>query len=212
MTQKFKEDGRVVPVTLVKAGPCTVIRVKKQADKDGYDAVQVGYGLKRKLNKPLTGQLKGLENFRFIKEFRTKEEGLTKGQKITVDVFQPGDTVQVTGVSKGKGFQGVVKRHHFHVHPASHGHKDQLRMPGSIGAGGAQRVFKGRKMAGHMGAEQITVKNLEIIEADKDNNILAIKGAVPGHRNSLVVISGGGEMRFEQPIAESMVDESYVND
>ena len=208
MSQKFKEDGTVVPVTLVQAGPCTVVRVKKQEDKDGYDSVQVGYGFKKKLDKALTGQLKDLEKFRFIKEFRTKEEGLERGKKITVEVFEPGDVVKVTGVSKGKGFQGVVKRHGFHGSPATHGHKDQLRMPGSIGATDAARVLKGTRMGGQMGNQQATIRNLEIVEVDKENNILAIKGAIPGHRNTLVMVYGEGELKFDQPVVESEVDES----
>ena len=172
MSQVYKEDGNVVPVTLVQAGPCTVVKVKKEEDKDGYDSVQVGYGTKKKLNKALAGQLKGLENFRFIKEFRTKEEGLERGKKITVEVFEPGDVVHVSGISKGKGFQGVVKRHGFHGSPATHGHKDQLRMPGSIGATDAARVFKGRRMPGQMGNQQATIRNLEIVEVDKEKNPL----------------------------------------
>jgi large subunit ribosomal protein L3 len=193
MTQKFKDDGKVVPVTAVLAGPCTVTQVRTE-DKDGYSAVQVGFGFKKKLNKPEKGHLKDLDNFRYLKEFRLdkikNEEKLKLGDKIDVNIFEIGDVVKVSGTSKGKGFQGVVKRHKFAGSPASHGHKDQLRMPGSIGATGPARVFKNTRMPGRMGGERVSVKNLEIIDIDKDKNILFIKGAIPGARNSLVEIIG----------------------
>ncbi len=191
MTQKFADDGRVIPVTAILAGPCTVTQVKT-AETDGYQAVQVGFGNKKKISKPLAGHLKDLENFAFIREFRLKNQDATelkRGDKISVTDFNQGDVVQVTGTSKGKGFQGVVRRHGFHGSPASHGHKDQLRMSGSIGAGGVQHVFKGMRMGGHMGDDQITVKNLEVVDIDPTQNILYIKGAVPGARNGLVEIS-----------------------
>lgn len=192
MTQKFLDDGNVAPVTAILAGPCAVTQVKIAA-KDGYAAVQIGFCVKNKLTKPQAGHLKGLDNFRYLKEFRLNEseskEGLKRGDIITVNNFQVGDMVKVSGISKGKGFQGVVRRHGFSGSPATHGHKDQLRMPGSIGATGPQRVLKGMKMAGHMGDRRITVKNLKVIEIDKEKNIIFIKGAVPGARNGLVEIS-----------------------
>lgn len=189
-SQVFDKEGRVIPVTLVKTGPCVVTQVKTK-DKDGYSAVQVGFEEKKKISKPLKGHLKGLGNFRVLKEFRVDEKEIKKykrGQVLDISQFQVGDKVKVIGTSKGKGFQGVVKRHGFKGSPASHGHKDQLRMPGSIGSTFPQRVWKGKKMAGRMGGQRVTVKNLEIVELDKEKNILKIKGALPGAPNSLVLI------------------------
>lgn len=199
MTQRFRENSEAVPVTVLAAGPCVVTQVKDK-EKDGYNAVQLGFEIKRKVSKPLQGQLKGLDNFRYLREFRIgKEMTLKRGDKITVAVFKSGDRVGVTGVSKGKGFQGVVRRHGFAGSPASHGHKDQLRMPGSIGATDAARVFKGTRMAGQMGGGQATVKNLEVIEVDEKNNLLFIKGAVPGARHNLILISAEGEIELDTP-------------
>ncbi|MFH1564423.1 MAG: 50S ribosomal protein L3 [bacterium] len=192
MTQKFVDDGTVVPVTAVLVGPCVITQIRT-TKKDGYNAIQIGFLTKNKLNKPETGHLKDLDKFRYLREFRIdnfdNKEGLKRGDKISVENFEIGDMVQVSGISKGKGFQGVVRRHGFSGSPASHGHKDQLRMPGSIGATGPARVFKGMRMPGHMGDKRITVKNLKVIEIDKDKNIIFIKGAVPGARNGLVEIS-----------------------
>jgi len=188
MSQRFDEEGAVTPVTLLEAGPCKVTQVKTK-EKDGYEAVQIGFGSKKKNNKPLAGHLKDLENFRDLVEFKVdKIAEYVRGQEISLANFVKGDKVVITGVSKGKGFAGVVKRHHFHGHPKTHGHKDQLRMPGSIGAGGVQRVFKGVRMGGRMGGEQITIKNLKVVEVDSQNNIIALKGAVPGARGALVLI------------------------
>jgi large subunit ribosomal protein L3 len=189
LSQRFKENGNVVPVTLVQAGPCIITQVKT-AEKDGYLAVQVGLEeTKKSIGKPKTGHLKGLKNFKFLKEFRVKEKGdLERGKTLEVSIFKPGDKVKVTGTSKGKGFQGVVRRHHFAGGPASHGHKDNLRMPGSIGATFPQHVMKGLRMAGHMGSDKVSVRNLEIIEVDPKENILTIKGALPGARNALLMI------------------------
>lgn len=187
MTQVFLDDGTVVPVTLVQAGPCVVTQVR-QSEKDGYQAVQLGFLNAKRLNKPKEGHLKDLPKARILQEFRLKEAGDWKrGDMIEASVFEAGDRIDVIGSSKGRGFQGVVKRHGFHGSPASHGHKDQLRMPGSIGAGGVQRVFKGMKMAGRMGNETVTVKNLKVAEV-REGGILAIKGAVPGARNSILKI------------------------
>jgi len=198
MTQRFKEDGRVVPVTVVASGPCSVTQIKS-SEKDGYRAVQIGYDKKKKISKPLKGHLKGLDNFRYVKEFRIEESvELKHGDKITVGVFQPGDIVSVVGTSKGKGFQGVVKRHGFKGGPGSHGDKDQHRAPGSIGATDAARVFKGMRMAGHMGDARATVTNLEIVEIDPEKNLLFIKGAVPGARGSLLLISAPGEIQLSR--------------
>ncbi len=191
MTQVFRADGSVVPVTRVQAGPCVITQVK-----DG--AVQVGFGTQKtfRLNKAMKGHLKGISSgnsgettVRFLKDFRGEVQHLKKGDQFTVTIFTPGEKIQVTGTSKGRGFQGVVKRHGFAGGPATHGHKDNLRMPGSIGAGGVQRVFKNMRMGGHMGDEQVTVKNLEIVEIHPETNELLIKGAIPGARNGLVYIS-----------------------
>ena len=195
MTQVWQGDV-VVPVTRVQAGPCTVIQVKDEK-KDGYKAVQVGYGEKKEKNiaKPQKGHTKGLGNFRYLREFRIDDENIKKGGKIDVSMFEAGDKVKVTGVSKGKGFQGVVKKYGFKGQSKTHGTKDQLRMPGSIGATGPAKVFKGKKMPGRMGGDRTTVANLEIIKVDKEKNELLIKGAVPGARNSLVLILGDGALK-----------------
>lgn len=187
MTQVFKEDGTVVPVTLVQAGPCIVTEVK--TNPQGKPAVVLGFGEKKSVSKPQSVQWKDLGKFAFVREFPVEEGAeLEKGQTLDVNIFEEGQKINVVGTSKGKGFQGVVKRHGFHGAPASHGHKDQLRMPGSIGATGPQRVFKGTRMGGRMGGERITVKNLEIVQIDPKRNILAIKGAVPGSRGGFVTV------------------------
>ena len=211
MTQVFREDGLVVPVTSVKTGPCVVTQIKK-------DAVQIGFGVQKKfrLNKAKTGHLKDIKlgddnnlTVRFLRDFRTSDsDKLNRGDVFTVKTFATGEKVQVVGKSKGRGFQGVVKRHGFHGSPASHGHKDQLRMPGSIGATDAARVFKGTRMGGHMGDAQITVKNLEIVQIDEENNELLIKGAVPGARGGLLLISTNeGDITVENTKTEEAVEE-----
>lgn len=212
MTQIYREDGTVIPVTAVLAMPNVITQVKSVSSKDGYDAVQVGFGVAKKTGKALSGHLKGLIPVKAVKEFKVKKEdteSLKRGDTITVAVFAEGDEVKVSGTSKGKGFQGVVKRHGFHGSPKTHGHKDQLRMPGSIGAGGVQRVFKGKKMAGQMGNEQVTISGLKVISIDEVNNILYIKGAVPGARNGLVYICGEGVMELQQapaPVENSVTE------
>jgi large subunit ribosomal protein L3 len=197
MTQLFKEDGKVIPVTSVLAGPCVITQIR-QEEKDGYTAVQTGFGKCNKINKPLKGHLKDLGNFAKLREFRVSPQdvaNLAVGQEISVSTFDKGDKVKVIGVTKGMGFQGVVKRHGFHGQNKTHGTKDQLRMPGSIGSTGPARVFKGTRMGGHMGSQQSTLKDLEIIEIDLEKNILYIKGGLPGSRNSLILISGEGELK-----------------
>ncbi len=187
MSQVFLPNGTVVPVTLVQAGPCVVAQVKTE-EKDGYQAVQLGFLNAKRLSKPMTGHQNELPKSRILQEFRLDQPTeLKRGDMVEASTFAAGDTIEVSGTSKGKGFQGVVKRHHFHGHPSTHGHKDQLRMPGSIGAGGVQRVFKGVRMAGRMGGETVTVKNLSVVEV-RDGGVLAIKGAVPGARNSILSI------------------------
>lgn len=214
MSQKFAPDGTVIPVTAVVAGPCVVVQVKT-ADKDGYKAVQVGFGRKKNINKPMRGHLKDLGSFSHLREFRLDDSAsFNVGDTITTAVFEPKEVIKVVGTSKGKGFQGVVKRHGFAGQKATHGHKDQLRMPGTSGMGGVQHVFKGKKMGGRMGGDQITVSNLEIVEIDAENNIVYIKGAVPGRPGSLVEIVAPGEMTLQKPVeavaesAEPVVEEA----
>lgn len=187
MSQIFRPDGTVVPVTLLQAGPCVVTQVKGM-ETDAYTAVQVGFINTKHIAKPQEGHLKDLPKLQVLREFRVNEAPtLKRGDTIEASTFVVGEKVEVTGISKGKGFQGVVKRHHFHGHPSTHGHKDQLRMPGSSGAGGVQHVFKGVKKPGHMGGDTVTVKNLEVVEI-RDGGILAVKGAVPGARNAVLEI------------------------
>jgi large subunit ribosomal protein L3 len=207
MTQVFRDDGTVVPVTKIEAGPCIVTQIKT-AEKDGVSAVQIGFGEQKKfrLSRAVQGHLNGLALVRYLRDFRAPEEAaaLKRGDAITLNIFAPGDRVQVTGRSKGKGFQGVVKRHGFRGGPRTHGHKDNLRMPGTIGAGGVQRVFKNQRMGGHMGDEQVTVKNLEIVQVDPATNLLYVKGAVPGARGSLLMLSSdSGTITVELPTIAS---------
>lgn len=187
MSQIWKDD-KVIPVTLIKAEPNVITQIRTK-DKDGHEAAQVGFDAsKKRLNKPTKGHLKNLGNFRFLKEFRVENQELKIGDVLNVSQFKEGDKVKVSGLSKGRGFQGVVKRHGFHGGPKTHGQKDRLRAPGSIGATAPQRVMPGRKMAGRMGQERNTIKNLEIVDIDKENNILTLKGAVPGMRGTLLEI------------------------
>ena len=188
MSQIFEEDGLVVPVTVISVEPMKVTQLKSE-DKDGYAAVQVGSGSKKKLSKPLQGHLKELGKLRHLKEVRGQSD-LKTGDVIDVSVFNPGDMVKVTGISKGKGFQGAMKRHGFHGMPASHGHKHVKRHVGSIGQRFPQHTLKGMRMAGRMGGERVTTRGLKVIKVDKDNNLLAIKGAVPGRKGTLLEIKG----------------------
>ncbi len=208
MTQKFLENGSVVPVTKIQAGPCFVTAKKDYGSLNGK-AVQLAYNEVKatKLNRSLKGFFKKIFNreagYEELKEFRLKGDDamydkLATGQKIDVAIFNIGDKVDVQGVSRGLGFQGVVKRHHFRGGKKSHGHKDQLRMPGSIGAKGPAHVFKGSRMGGHMGDEITTVRNLEVVEIDMDKNELWLKGAVPGARKSLLYIKAAGDFEVKQ--------------
>ena len=198
MTQVFREDGRIVPVTLIQAEPNVVTQLRTE-DVDGYTAVQLGTHVKgRDLNKSEAGHLKGLPEARVLREFRVKSTDLTRGQMIDVSSFTPGMRVDVVGISKGKGFAGVMKRHHFSGGPATHGQKDQKRMPGSIGSQRQGPVIKGKRMGGHMGAERVTVKNLEVISVDLERHTIALKGAVPGARNGLVLIEARDGKRLWQ--------------
>ena len=191
MTEYFSPEGVVVPVTILSAGPVTVTRIFEKA-KDGYDSVQVGYGVQKKerITKGRAGAMKGAF-YKNLKEFRLKpadKNGAKEGDVIDVSVFTEGDLLQVTSVSKGKGFQGVVKRHGFSGGPRTHGQKHSEREPGSIGGGLRTHVPKGMRMAGRMGSDRITQKNLKVVSVDKENNILLIKGAIAGKRGTLVEI------------------------
>ena len=194
MTQIFRPDGQVVPVTLLKAGPCMVVQRKTPAT-DGYDAVQLGlleFVKPARINKPSTGHLKkaGVEGAKFLQEFRLNggSGDLKAGDKVLIDQFKPKDMVDVVGISKGRGFAGVVKRHHFRGGEGSHGSMFH-RAPGSIGASSfPSRVVPGMRMGGHMGHAQVTVRNLEVIEVDTEDNVLAVKGAVPGPNGGYVVV------------------------
>ncbi|MBT4941599.1 MAG: 50S ribosomal protein L3 [Candidatus Magasanikbacteria bacterium] len=212
MTQVFRDNGEVVPVTRVQAGPCTVTQVKKMP-KDRVNAVQIGFGTQKmfRLNKAQQGHIKGMDPISTIRDMSVgaEEHGLKRGDKYTVSVFNSGEKVQVTGTSKGKGFQGVVKRHGFAGSPKTHGHKDQHRMPGSIGATGPARVFKGTRMGGHMGVDRVTVKNLEIMEINEEANEMLLKGAIPGARGGIIMISTyEGGMEVTSTVSEESKEKS----
>jgi len=189
MTQIFRDNGTAEAVTAIEAGPCSVIQVKTVA-KEGYNAVQLGFGEAKRLNSPQQGHLKGLGQFNYLREFRVGDsEAIKAGERIDVSLFKAGDLVDITGVSKGKGFAGVVKRHHFAGGPKTQGQSDRHRHPGSIGSTTSPgRVFKGMRMAGHMGDRKTTVRHLEVFEADSARNLLLVKGAIPGGRNGLLII------------------------
>ena len=191
MTQIFDENDKAVPVTIVEAGPCTVLQ-KKNSETDGYSAIQVGfYNLKEKqVNKPARGHFKkaNVKPLRYIKEFRVKDiDAYEIGQELTADQFNSGDTVDVVGTSKGKGFAGAVKRHNFARGSMGHGSKYHRR-PGSLAAKGPARVFKGRKLPGHLGGERVTVQGLKVVKVYPERNLILIKGSIPGPRKGLVII------------------------
>jgi large subunit ribosomal protein L3 len=193
MTQLFQESGETVTVTAIQAGPSVVTQIKSR-DKDGYDAIQVGFIENKvkqsQLNSPEMGHLRGLENVRYLREFRADDiSSIKRGDKVDVGFLKRGDLVNVTGLSKGRGFAGVVKRHHFAGGPKTHGQTDRHRAPGSIGSTTFPgRVLKGKRMAGHMGNKRVAVRNLEVIQADPERNLLLVKGAVPGADGGLLVI------------------------
>ncbi|MBS1830081.1 MAG: 50S ribosomal protein L3 [Acidobacteria bacterium] len=194
MTQVFRPNGEVVPVTLVKAGPCVVVQ-RKTPTTDGYDAIQLGlveFVKAARLNKPLIGHLKkaNADGMKFLKELRLRpgDDDLKPGDKILVDQFKAREMVDVTGVSKGRGFAGLVKRHHFRGGPGGHGSMFG-RAPGSIGASSfPSRVMKGMRMAGHMGVQDVTIRNLEIVDIDAEENVLMVKGAIPGPNGGYVIV------------------------
>lgn len=189
MTRLFSPSGEIVPVTLIQAGPCYVAQIKT-LEKDGYEAVQLGYGTAKKLNKPERGHLKAAPAVRHLREFRaTDARTMQIGQRIDVSLFKSGERVDVSGTSKGKGFAGVVKRHHFAGGPRTHGQSDRLRAPGSIGATTTPgRVLKGLRAAGRMGGARVTVQRLEVIQADSEKDLLIVRGAVPGAKNGLLIV------------------------
>jgi len=191
MTQFFNEEGKAIPVSVIQAGPCVVIQTKT-AKTDGYEAIQVGFGAQKesRVIKPLKGHFTKaqVKPLRFLREFRLNNASEYKvGQEISVDVFEAGEQVDVSGISKGKGFAGAIKRHNFSRGPMAHGSKYHRRT-GSLGALGPNRVFKGRKLPGRMGNDRITVQNLQIVKIDKERNLLLIKGAVPGPNKALLTI------------------------
>ncbi|HTW96778.1 MAG TPA: 50S ribosomal protein L3 [Candidatus Methylomirabilis sp.] len=213
MTQLWQGEN-VSAVTKIQAGPCYITQIKTQAS-DGYESAQIGFGAKKEknTNKPQLGHLKKAkekgvnDNFAFLREFSIDDQAkLDVGDRIEVGTFSAGDKVAVSGISRGKGFQGSVKRHGFSGGRKSHGNKDQLRMPGSTGATGAGHVFKGTRKPGRMGGDMVTTKNLEIAEVDQANNILYIKGAVPGARNSLVLIKAEGDLQISKPVVEQKAE------
>jgi len=193
MTQLFQESGETVVVTAIQAGPSVVTQIKSR-DRDGYDAIQLGFiedkVKQSQLSSPEKGHLRGLENARYLREFRTDDiSSVKRGDKVDVSFLKHGDLVNVIGLSKGRGFAGVVKRHHFAGGPKTHGQTDRHRAPGSIGATTFPgRVLKGKRMAGHMGNRRVTARNLEVIQADPERNLLLVKGAVPGADGGLLVI------------------------
>ncbi len=195
MSQLFHEDGSVIPVTVLAVETAQVTQIRTK-EVDGYVAVQVGHHETAK-NRPqsMVGQTKTVKPFSKFFEIRLADSATAPevGSSLDLSQFAVGDFVKVTATSKGKGFQGVVKRHHFRGGPASHGHKDNLRMPGSIGSGGMQRVFKGLRMGGRMGGEQVSVKNLQVAAIDAEKGTITLRGAVPGHRGSVVMIKGSGK-------------------
>jgi len=193
MTQLFMENGECVPATAIEAGPCTVIQVKT-SEKDGYDAVQLGFGSSKRLNKPEKGHLHGLGEHPVLHEFRVPAGTAEVGATVDVGIMAPGDLLKVCGRSKGRGFAGNVKRHHFRGGPKTHGQSDRHRAPGSIGAGTFPgRVLKGKRMAGHMGSERVSALNLKVLSVDPERNLLLVRGAVPGANGGLLIVEKVGE-------------------
>ncbi len=188
MAQVYSKDGTATSVTAIEAGPCVVTQVKK-AEKEGYNAAQLGFGQAKKVSSAEKGHTKGVGEFRYLREFRVDDtKDLEPGRKVDVSIFKPGDLVSVTGVSKGKGFAGGVKRYHFHGGPKTHGQSDRWRAPGSVGPDIPARVLKGQKMAGHMGDVTVKALNLVVMEADPERNLLLVRGSVPGGARGLVLI------------------------
>lgn len=212
MTSTYDARGRRVGATILEVTPNLVTQVKREEGKDGYNAIQVGLGLKKSVKKPQVGHLKKAnieQKVRFLREVRADKADVEAGQAIEVGkVFAKGDEVKVTGTSKGRGFQGGVRRHGFHGGPKTHGQSDRHRAPGSIGSGTTPgRILKGKKMAGHMGAETVTVRGLEVVGVDKKNNLLTIKGGIPGPVGGLVTIQKLGRIKGYTPPPEEKEEE-----
>lgn len=200
MTRIFREDGEAVPVTVIEAGPCPVV-ARRTTEKNGYEAYEVGFGVRRKsrLTKPLTGQFKqaGIEPTRFLREVRYDESELEVGGSLKVDIFHVGERVDVCGISRGLGFAGGMKRHHFQGANKTHGQSDRWRAPGSVGSSSyPSRVFKGQRMAGRMGKDKVTVLNLEVVKIIENENLILVKGAVPGHRGALLKVRKSNRSRL----------------
>jgi large subunit ribosomal protein L3 len=191
-----RKDGKMDPVTAIEAGPCAVTQVKTNT-KEGYEAIQLGFGTSKRLNSPQKGHLKGVGEFKYLREFRVESAADAKvGDRIDVGLFKEGDRIDVVGISKGKGFAGVVKRHHFKGGPKTHGQTDRERHPGAIGSTTTPgHIWKGLRMAGRMGGERVTVSKLEVVMADPARNLLLVKGAVPGSQNGLVLITKSRQER-----------------
>jgi len=192
MTQVYRDDGRVVPVSVIEAGPCRIVAIKTE-EKDGYDAVQVGYEEKRRklFNKAELGHFEkaGVEPMRYLREIKGRSEEINIGDEVKVDIFKKGEKVDVTGISKGIGFQGVMRRHGFSGAQATHGQSDRERAPGSIGQSSyPSRVFKGIRMAGKMGKDKVTVLNLEVVQVIEDQNLMLVRGAIPGKKGTIVKV------------------------
>ncbi len=207
MTTYYREDGSTQAVTAIEVGPCVITQVKTKA-RDGYEAVQIGFGKAKNLSKPEAGHLeRSGGRFMHLQEYKVKDLGeFEVGKTLKVDVFQAGEIVRVTGRSRGMGFQGGVKRHNFHGGPKTHGQSDRQRAPGSIGSTTSPgHVWKGTKMASHMGNAQVTIRSLEIVKTDPEKNILLISGAVPGSANGIVSIEKLGRMK-KKPIVQKKDD------
>ncbi|MBI2595902.1 50S ribosomal protein L3 [Candidatus Daviesbacteria bacterium] len=214
MTSTYDSRGRRVGATVVEMNPNMVTQIKDKEGKDGYDAVQLGYGTKKSVKKPQIGHAKkaGVEGkIRWMREVRASET-VKPGDQISLgQVFSVGDAVKITGVSKGKGFQGGVRRHGFHGGPKTHGQSDRHRAPGSIGAGTTPgRVYKGKRMAGHMGVERVSYKGLEVVKVDKQNNLLTIKGGVPGPAGGFVIVEKQGRIKGYTPPPEEKPEEEEL--
>lgn len=194
MTQIFRENGKAEAVTAIIGGPCTIIQLKKD-NREGYNAAQLGFGETKKGMRDRKGQFKEMGNYRYLREIRLRDtEGINVGNTIDINLFEPGDKVDITGVSKGKGFAGVVKRYNFSGGPKTHGQSDRHRAVGSIGASASPgRVLKGKKLPGHMGSERVTVRKLEVIQVDNKKNIMLVKGAIPGFKNGILLIKKSGK-------------------
>lgn len=203
MTQVFQEDGSVVPVTVIEAGPCYVTQLRSE-EHDGYRAVQLGFDpiKERRLTKGQLGHLNraGVPPLRYLREIRVREdEAFELGQEVLVDIFEPGERVDVVGKSKGRGFAGVVKRYGFAGGPKTHGQSDRLRAPGSIGACASPgRVWKGQRMPGRMGGKRVTSQNIEVVLVDPDRNLLAVKGSVPGPKGGFVIVKEARKQRVRK--------------